>query len=170
MASAVAGLVMPLVADAFLGYYFAGRQLIFALPFLILLATSGVASTPRWLSVLLLVPLAVASLRYDVRQATTTREDWETPARKLASHTCVYIWREDQLQYLQVYEPTLRQCDSAHLPDEFPYVTTRYSPPAEPPNGFSAVQREKLGVTEIVLYRRDASLKTYGLSRFVFRQ
>lgn len=34
--------------------------------------------------------------------------------------------------------------------------------------GFVAIRRETAGVAEVVLYRRDASLKTYGLSRFVF--
>jgi 4-amino-4-deoxy-L-arabinose transferase-like glycosyltransferase len=166
---AIAAIVAPLAADAVLGYYFAGRQLVFALPFLILLATLGVASTPRWLAAVLLIPLAAASVRYDLRQATATREDWESPARNLASYNCVYMWREDQLQYLRVYERALRQCDPAHLPDEFPYVTTRYSPAGESPKGFTPVKRETIGVAEIVLYRRDASLKTYGLSRFVFR-
>jgi hypothetical protein len=166
---AVAAMLAPLAADATLGYYFAGRQLIFALPFLILLAVMGTAAVPKWTSAALLIPLVVASLRYDFRQATTTREDWESPARKLASYSCVYVWREDQLQYLRVYERGLRQCDPANLPTEFPYVTTRYSPPGQPPQGFISIRRETVGVAEVVLYRRDASLKTYGLSRFVFR-
>ena len=166
---AIAALVGPLVADAILGYYFAGRQLIFALPFLILLAALGTRAMPKWTSAVLLAPLLLASLRYDFRQATTTREDWESPARKLAGYGCVYMWREDQLEYLRVYERKLRQCAAEALPDEFPYVTTRYSPPGEPPKGFTAIRRESIGVAEVVLYRRDASLKTYGLSRFVLR-
>ena len=63
----------------------------------------------------------------------------------------------------------LKPCDPANLPDEFPYVTTRYSPPPDPPKGFVKIRSERVGVTEIALYRRDASLKTYGLSRFIFR-
>ncbi|HYP05875.1 MAG TPA: glycosyltransferase family 39 protein [Bryobacteraceae bacterium] len=170
VAPAAAGLVMPLIADAMLGYYFAGRQLIFALPFLVLLAVAGAAAMPKWGASLMLIPLLGASLKYDFRQATTTLEDWETPARKLASHACVYVWDKDQLQYLRVYERGLRECDRSNLPAEFPFVTTRYSPPTPPSiRGYSAVHREKAGLAEIVYYRRDASLKTYGLSRFVFR-
>ena len=165
----IAALLTPLIADAVLGYYFAGRQLVFALPFLILLAVLGMASAPRWVSAALLLPLIVASLRYDIRQAITSREDWESPARKLAAYRCVVVWEEDQLQYMRVYERGLRQCDPAHLPDEFPYVTTRYSPPVEWPKGFSRIRSETVGIAEVVLFRRDASLKTYGLSRFVFR-
>jgi hypothetical protein len=166
---AIAAILAPLAADAGLGYYFAGRQLIFALPFLILLAILGVRIAPRWVSAALVAPLLVASVVYDFRQATTTREDWESPARKLASYSCVYVWEEDQLQYLRVYERSLRQCDPANWPEEFPYITTRYSVPPQPPNGFTPVKREQVGIAEIVLYRRDASLKTYGLSRFLFR-
>ena len=118
---------------------------------------------------MLLIPLVAGSAKYDFRQATVTREDWETPARKLASYGCIYVWEADQLQYLQVYEPGLRPCDPAKLPDEFPFVTTRYSPAARPFDGFIAIHRETVGIAEIVLYRRDASLKTYGLSRFVLR-
>jgi hypothetical protein len=169
MLAAIAALLGPLVADAVLGYYFAGRQLIFALPFLVLLATSAIGSIPRWATTVLLVPLLAVSVRYDFRQATTTREDWETPARKLATYTCVYVWGADQLPYFQVYEPGLRQCDPNHWPEEFPFVTTRYSPAVQPLPGVIALRRETVGITDIVVYRRDASLKTYGLSRFVFR-
>jgi 4-amino-4-deoxy-L-arabinose transferase-like glycosyltransferase len=164
---AVAAMLLPLVADATLGYYFAGRQLIFALPFLILLGISGVGSVPRWAAIVLVAPLLIASVKYDMRQATVTREDWQTPARRLAAQACIYMWGPDQLQYMRVYEPGLRQCDPENLPDEFVSFTTRYSPAAVPITGYSAVKRETVGVAEIVTYRRDASLKTYGLSRFV---
>jgi hypothetical protein len=156
------------IADATLGYFFAGRQLIFALPFLILLAAKGVGSRP--IAACLLAPLFAASVVVDFRQATNVREDWATPAHSLASRAgCVYVWSPDLLQYLQIYEPSLKPCDPANLPDEFPYVTTRYSPAADPPKGFVKIQSERVGVTDIAVYRRDASLKTYGLSRFVFR-
>jgi 4-amino-4-deoxy-L-arabinose transferase-like glycosyltransferase len=167
----VAGLIGPLVADAVMGYYFAGRQLIFALPFVALLAALGVASSPRWVSAALLIPLMAASIKADFRQATVAREDWATPAHKLASSgACVYVWGEDQLKYLQVYEPSLQQCDLSRTPGEVLYVTTRYSPPADSLKEYQKISSERIGVTEIALYRRDDSLKTYGLSRFVFRQ
>ena len=171
---AATGLALPVAADAMLGYFFAGRQLIFALPFLILLAAKGVDSLKRPAGALLIALLFVASAVSDFKQATNVREDWATPAHWLASHTmsgagCVYVWSADQLPYLQVYEPQLKPCDPANLPDEFPYVTTKYSPQPDPPKGFVKIRSERVGVTEIALYRRDASLKTYGLSRFIFR-
>ena len=52
---ALAGLAAPVAADATLGYFFAGRQLIFALPFLILLAAKGAARIPRWAAASLLI-------------------------------------------------------------------------------------------------------------------
>ena len=92
----------------------------------------------------------------------------DVPALIVAGHG-MYVWGADLLPYLQVYEPGLRQCDPNHWPEEFPFVTTRYSPAVQPLPGVTAFRREKVGVTDIVVYRRDASLKTYGLSRFVFR-
>jgi hypothetical protein len=171
---AATGVALPVAADAMLGYFFAGRQLIFALPFLILLAAKGIDSLKRPAAALLIAPLFVASTISDFRQATNVREDWATPAHWLASHNmsgagCVYVWSADQLAYLQVYEPQLKQCDPANLPDEFPYVTTKYSPPPDPPKGFVKIRSERVGTTEIALYRRDDRLKTYGLSRFIFR-
>lgn len=166
---AFVGLAAPLAADALLGYFFAGRQLIFALPFLVLLATLGVASAPRWASAVLLIPLMAASFKADFRQATTAREDWALPAHKLASSgACVFIWAEDQLKYLQIYEPSLKQCDLTQAPEEILYVTTKYSPPGNPLRGYVLIRAERAGVAEIAVYRRDASLKTYGLSRFFF--
>ncbi len=168
---AFAGLAAPVAADATLGYFFAGRQLIFALPFLILLAVKGAVNVPRWAAIALFLPLFVASMVVDFRQATTAREDWATPAHQLASKpgSCTYIWSPDLLKYLQIYEPSLSQCDLSTRPAEILYVTTRYSPLAPPPQGYDKIRSERVGVTEIALYRRDASLKTYGLFRFVFR-
>jgi hypothetical protein len=150
----IAGLVGPLAADAVLGYYFAGRQLIFALPFLVLLATMGVASAPRWMSVVLLIPLMAASIKTDVRQATVVREDWGVAAHKIASGACIYVWTPEQLNYLRIYEPSLKQCDLGETPAEVWYVTTRYSSPAEPPPGYGLVRSERAGVAEIAVYRR----------------
>ncbi|HYI94856.1 MAG TPA: glycosyltransferase family 39 protein [Bryobacteraceae bacterium] len=171
LAPCLASLIGPLAADAVMGYYFAGRQLIFALPFLVLLAMPGVSRSPKSASALLLIPLLAASIKYDFRQATVPREDWQTPAQRLSSSgSCVYVWSPDQLQYLQVYEPSLKQCDVSQSPSEILYVTTRYSPPTDPPKGYRKVQSERVGIAEIALYRRDDNLKIYGLSRFFFRQ
>ena len=127
---AFAGLVAPVAADATLGYFFAGRQLIFALPFLILLAVKGSIKLPNWATIFLFVPLVVASAVVDFKQASTVREDWATPAHHLASRerSCTYIWSPDLLKYLQIYEPNLTQCDLSTHPSEILYVTTRYSP------------------------------------------
>jgi hypothetical protein len=166
---AVAALAGPLLADAVMGYFFAGRQLIFAIPFLVLLATFGMRRVPVWSSAVLLIPLAFASLKADFRQAVTVREDWASAAHSLAAYPCISI-SPDQLPYLQVYEPTLRLCDLTSPPAEFAQVTTRYSPPSEPvPAGYRSVRRDRIGVAEVVVYRRDASLKTYGIFRFVLR-
>jgi hypothetical protein len=166
---AAAGVLGPLLADSIIGYYFAGRQLIFAIPFLVLLATVALRRTPMWSSAVLLVALAGASLKADFVQATTVREDWASAARTLAAYPCVSI-SPDQLPYLQVYEPSLRLCDLTRPPAEFAQVITRYSPPSEPvPAGYRSVRKDRIGVAEVVVYRRDASLKTYGLFRFVLR-
>jgi hypothetical protein len=166
---AVAALAGPLLADAAMGYYFAGRQLIFAMPFLVLLATAGLRRTPIWASAVLLVALAGASLKADFRQATTVREDWASTAHTLTAYPCVSI-SPDQLPYLQVYEPSLRLCDLTKPPAEFAQVITRYSPPSDAiPAGYESVRKARIGVAEVVVYRRDASLKTYGLFRFVLR-
>ena len=167
--TAAAALVGPLLADAVMGYYFAGRQLIFAIPFLALLATLGLRRTPVWSSAVLLIALAGASLKADFRQATTVREDWGSAAHTLTEYPCVSI-SPDQLPYLQVYEPSLRLCDLARPPAEFAQVTTRYSSASQPvPAGYKSIRKDRIGVAEVVVYRRDASLKTYGLFRFVLR-
>jgi hypothetical protein len=166
---AAAALVGPLAADAVMGYYFAGRQLIFALPFLVMLATFGVRRVPRWSSVVLVVTVTAASLKADFRQATTTREDWGSAARMVVGYSCISI-SPDQLPYLKVYEPSLRLCDLTKPPAEFPHVITRYSPPSEAlPSGYKVVRKDRIGIAEVVVYRRDASLKTYGFFRFVLR-
>jgi 4-amino-4-deoxy-L-arabinose transferase-like glycosyltransferase len=157
--AALAGLIGPLAADAVLGYYFAGRQLIFALPFLLLLAMMGVASIRRWTAAVLLIPLMAASIKTDVRQATVAREDWGAAAHKLASGTCVYVWTPELLIYLRIYEPSLKQCDIKQSPPEVWYVTTRYSSPAEPIPGYDLVRSERAGVAEIAIYRRDGSFR-----------
>lgn len=168
---ALFGLALPVAADATLGYFFAGRQLIFALPFLVLLALKGASTLPRWAVCCSILPIFVASLVVDVRQATTVREDWSLPAHALAESNvgCTYVWSPEQLQYLQVYARSLKQCDLSTHPPEILYVTTRYSPPVDPPKGYTQIRSDRVGVAEIALYRRDASLKTYGLSRLVFR-
>ena len=140
-------------------------------PFLILLAVKGSIKLPDWATIFLFVPLFVASAVVDFKQASTVREDWATPAHQLASRegSCTYIWSPDLLKYLQIYEPNLTQCDLSTHPSEILYVTTRYSPLASPPEGYDKIRSERVGVAEIALYRLDASLKTYGLSRFIFR-
>lgn len=165
-------LVLPVIADATLGYFFAGRQLIFALPFLALLAVKGLERLPSKAAVGLTTTLVIASVVSDIKEATRVREDWETPARYLASSAvgCVYAWSPEQFQYFRIYEPKLKQCDPTKLPDEFLYTTTRYSRPASPPPGYRQLRVERIGIAEIAHYRRDDRLKEYGLSRFVFRQ
>jgi hypothetical protein len=165
-------LLLPIAADASMDYFFAGRQLIFAIPFLVLLAAKGLSRLPRLAVVMLLPTLFIASVIVDFRQATRVREDWATPARYLANSgvACVYAWTPEQFQYFQIYERGLKQCDPSNLPDEFLFTTTRYSAPATPPSTHRRIRSDQIGVSEIVLYRRDASLKTYGLSRFLLRQ
>lgn len=150
---AAAGLTLPVVADATLGYFFAGRQLIFALPFLLLLALEGIKRIPRWASCALIACMLIASLVADFKIATTTREDWATPAHKLAAAgTCIYAWSPEQLQYYRIYEPSLTACDPTHLAREFTVVTTRYSPPFNAPTGYELKRAEASGIGQISVY------------------
>lgn len=83
---AVCVLAAVLTADALRGYFFAGRQLLFALPAMVVLAGLGLCrcfERRTWAGILLGAVFCGASLKNDIGIAGTRTEDWQIAAQTL---------------------------------------------------------------------------------------
>jgi len=127
-------IVCAIAADAFFGYFFAARQVLFVLPALLLLATAGMP-TPRrefWQPALLAVFL-VSSLVKDVGYFRSPGEDWPGAARALLKATshgaCALVPRPEPKEMYQLFEPALsgRFCDANGPSGPVVIVRNRYT-------------------------------------------
>ena len=133
------GLALPIVADATLGIFLRWTAIDLCAAFRCPACSQGRSFAPathvrrdRCHAI-----YCVRCCRIIALQPRFGRID-STPARYLAdpADPARIYGPADQLPYLQIYAPELRQCDLASNPAEVLYVTTRYSPPAQPPKGY----------------------------------
>lgn len=138
-ATALAGLAGPMLTDALANYFFASRQLIFAIPPLAALASVGAydlwRNGQRLVSAVLVTALTVGATMRDYRQATTPVEDWEAAAdaivHRLQQNGCVQPAPPDHINFYAFFRPGLRprECTPATYADRIVTVTSPYTGP-----------------------------------------
>jgi uncharacterized membrane protein len=134
LGSIVSGIVCAIAVDAFSGYFFAVRQVLFVLPALLLLATAGLAVTRlAWWQTGLLAIFLVASLVKDVRYLRSPGEDWPGASRALLAATgngaCAVVPSPEPKEMYQLFEPGLsgRFCDATESSGPVVIVKSRYT-------------------------------------------
>jgi len=132
--SIISGIVCVIAADAVSGYFFAVRQVLFALPPVLLLATAGLPSPRReWWQPGLLAIFVVASLAKDVRYFRSPGEDWPGAARALLAATshgaCAVVPSPEPKEMYQLFEPGLtgRFCNANDATGPVVIVQNRYT-------------------------------------------
>ena len=166
-----------LIADAWKGYFFAARQILFAGPLLVVLAGIGLGQCverSRPLAAILLLALGVLFLKTDVSIASTNTENWEAAASALERTSgrgyCLKFAAESLggVTIYAVYVPTLRSpiCGPLQKESKVAIVWHRYLPASDVAvaedevrsAGFVPVQRLTIGGTTIqqeVIQGRD---------------
>ena len=128
------GIVGAIAADAFFGYFFAGRQILFVLPALVLLATVGFRNPrcERWQAALLAI-FVIASLIKDVRYFRSPGEDWPGAARAVLAATnhgaCAIVPSPEPKEMYKLFVPGLagRFCDASDAARQAVIVQSRYT-------------------------------------------
>jgi hypothetical protein len=166
-----AAVVGPILMDAVFNYFFAPRQVLYAMPSLVLLAARGferlrAESRPAvaWASVVAFLSAAVVA---DYRQATTPRDDLAATADAIAvrlkSGRCALAVPREQIAFYSFLRPELndRVCASNYGPDEIVAATSQYTTAAERESFVSSISEryqpdgaEHIGRSEITVYRR----------------
>ena len=157
-----------LTADAWKGYFFAARQILFAVPPLVILAGVGLSQCferSQKLASLLLIALCTLFVKTDMSIATTTTENWEIASRALertiVQGYCLKFAAEQLggVALYEVYVPGLRShsCGPLQKESKVAVVWHRYLPPADVTiaedqvrsAGFVPFQRLTIGGTTI---------------------
>ena len=157
-----------LIADASKGYFFAARQILFAVPLLVVLAGIGLTQCferSRPLATMLLIALCGLFLKTDISIAATNTENWEAAAKaleKTSSQGYCLKFAAEQLggvALYAVYVPALRShiCGPLQKESRVAIVWHRYLPASDIPAaeeevrtaGFVPVQRLTIGGTTI---------------------
>jgi len=139
---AAVSLIGPILADAYTSYFFANRQLLFAMPAIILLAARGAdalletrARAPLW-AALLLGSFVAASIVADFRNATVPRDDLVASAGELAARVhegdCFLTAPPNMAAQFVLLRPELQNKVCADTPAEAAYaVTNQYTRPQD---------------------------------------
>ena len=134
LGSIISGIVCAIAADAFSGYFFAVRQVLFVLPAVLLLAAAWLPSPRReWWQPGLLAIFLVASLVKDVRYFRSPGEDWPGAARALLAATshgaCAVVPSPEPKEMYQLFEPALsaRFCNASDAAGPVVIVRNRYT-------------------------------------------
>lgn len=157
-----------LIADAWKGYFFAARQILFAVPLLVVLAGLGLwqcFERSRPLATILLIALCGLFLKTDLSIASTNTENWEAAAKaleKTSSQGYCLKFAAEQLGGVAVYAvyvPVLRShiCGPLQKESKVAIVWHRYLPASDVTvaeeqvrtAGFLPVQRLAIGGTTI---------------------
>jgi hypothetical protein len=169
--TALAGLAGPIGADALSNYFFAARQLIFAVAPLLALASSGAYELwrrgQRIVAATLLGAFTASAVSKDYKQVTIPKEDWqsaaETISSKLPPNGCFLAAPPDQLDFYAFFRPSLRfqTCTSGRTGE---WIVAAISPYATHdqeerlvaglPSGFVRTQSLASGRIRIAVYRR----------------
>ena len=160
-----------LAGDAFTNYFFASRQILFALPGLVILAALGFLELFRRnksVAIVAMAILLVAALQKDVTMQTKAREDWPAAAKAVAeiarSGRCLDIVPATSLELYSFFVPGLetKVCTASPNQPGAALITSLYTTTAEliaaadhfRDHGFSPVQTTAVGGTSITLENR----------------
>lgn len=157
-----------LIADAWKGYFFAARQILFAVPLLVMLAGVGLSQCferSRPMAAILGIALCGLFLKTDLSIASTNTENWEAAAKaleKTSSEGFCLKFAAEQLggvALYAVYVPALRSyiCGPLQKESKVAIVWHRYLPASDVTvaeeqvrtAGFLPVQRLTIGGTTI---------------------
>jgi uncharacterized membrane protein len=158
LAAAFAG---PILMDAAFNYFFADRQLLFAMPALLLLAAQPLRREA--IAVGLVAIFLIAAAIKDFRQTVTPRDDLAATADAISAHLppdgCIQAQPPGHIDYYLFFRPELqtRVCKADYAAPEVMLVASSYTLPSERrvPPGLAPVQSFKAGRSELVLYRRQ---------------
>jgi len=159
-------IVCALAADAIYNYFFAVRQVLFALPLLLLPAASIADGRRRFWQAGLLAVFLAASLVKDVRYLRAPGEDWPGAARALLAATdrgaCAAVPGPEPKEIYQLFEPTLsgRFCEVSHATGPVVIVENRYT--------LASSMEENVRALESKRYRRAASSSASGIRLLLF--
>jgi hypothetical protein len=155
-----------LACDALFDYMIAARQFIWALPAIAILAAAGVPGPAR-IGAVLVVPLLLVSVVYNVKFFNSRQENWETAAHVLAAETrhgaCLEVAPSGMRSLYEFYAPKLSRtsCDAGT-------VVAAIAPYARPvereallenlkTRGYSQMETRGAGGTTVILLTRAAA-------------
>jgi hypothetical protein len=174
----VASILFPmagaLAGDAFTNYFFASRQILFALPGLVILAALGFLELFRRNKSVAIVAMAIllgAALQKDVTMQTKAREDWPAAAKAVAEIAqkgrCIEVAPAGSLELYTFFVPGLetKVCTASPRGAGAALISSLYTTTAEliatadhfRDQGFVPVQTTAVGGTSITLENRPRS-------------
>lgn len=178
LGAVLAGILLGLLADAKFNYFFAIRQVIYIVPFVLLLAAEG--ATILWANrpyrvpvVIFLAIFAAAAITKDYRYLTDRREDWNRFSAHLSDSVqsgCILLpvgdeaLVEDEVALYTVFRPEIahRLCDAGLLPSRIVVPSHPYTEPralrAEEDvlsaKGMRRLSIEQVGFAKIEVYTK----------------
>lgn len=168
---ALAALAGPILVDALVNYFFAARQLLFAVPALALCAAGGIewlwAGERRWAGHALLAAFLGAAAVSDYRLATVPKDGFGAQAAILAAPlpvgSCMIVAPPAHVTYYLFLRPELegRICAEPPVAAQVVAVMSPYSTQAERDQlsrllagGYTKAAVRQTGAGEILNYRR----------------
>lgn len=160
-----------LAGDAFMNYFFASRQILFALPGLVLLAALGCVELyrkNRTAAILVGAVLLGAALQKDLTMQTQARENWPAAANAVSELTrdgrCIEVAPPTTLALYSFFVPGLETsvCAASPIQTRAALISTGYTTTAEllaaadqfREQGFAPIQTKAVGGTSITLEDR----------------
>ena len=142
LSMAVVSIAVPILADAVDSYFFAARQLLFALPSITLLAGLGLdrlrSERRPWLALAAVAIFLIPALIKDYRDAVIPKDDLAATADRieaeLSPDACVLIAPPNQIAYYRFFHPDLQLRACPAVPDSAKVVaadTGQYTTPGE---------------------------------------
>jgi uncharacterized membrane protein len=138
--SAGCALLGVLASDAAFGYFFAGRQFVFAAPVISILAAAGLWTV--WMRSKIVAAVAAlvfigASLASTISYETHYKENWKSAAEALSATAqqgyCIEIAGDQNIAIYAVFEPALKAdvCEPASSLRKVALVSNLYTNPAD---------------------------------------
>jgi 4-amino-4-deoxy-L-arabinose transferase-like glycosyltransferase len=152
----------PILMDVIFNYFFAERQLLFAMPALILLAALGVQKSPRFLGCVLLGVFLISAAIKDIRQATVPKDELartaDAIAARLPSDACILTAPPEHVAFYSFLRPELegRACGKDREHPEILAVTDSYTSSAERQSLVDSMSThyEAVPMGQFMLYRQ----------------
>jgi uncharacterized membrane protein len=162
--TAAFALAGPILMDIVFNYFFAERQLLFAMPALVLLAAQGIErlseTKTRAAAWALVAVFVVAATVKDFRQSTTPRDDLAATAAAIAARlppgACVMAAPPGQIAFYLFFRPELnnRVCEPNSTPRDIMVVSSVYTTAQErfAPAGLALTESIGIGQSELAVY------------------